>query len=940
MTKRVNWYDFKRVTLEDLQAEQSYNKDTLSLQTSTSIGSGVILESVLDKVVFDTRFLSTVQNSYVSTDTFDGRGIISDPYVCSDYSEGTQISVVLSDTLATKTVPVVVTFLGTDFEDNLIYEHLVCKSNGTFDTYNHFKTIQNILFQNVFGNLNTTVDGVGCYALISDGYVKVMEAASCSTSMAENIASFTQPDQIFSNYKSYNPAYNLEQTLDEALNSSFDIDSLGIETTVTNPQALAVGGSSSLIYVQKFKMYGNNIQNIKLLLSLASGSTWSGSITVGIRKLQTSSNLVSVGRLLPTNPWDFEPEPVAMTEVSLSETEMLDRGIVLGSEYKEVDFCFSETVLGNANLSGLVDGDWYCVTVRRTTSSSVGTILVASNYITTSNLQHTEDITSPFPLLAPITLYSEAFLASPANARLYVAVQGDLLKVVNGKISDSGVVSTSEKTVLSDSNTYKQRIERSISGFANTSTGVPNYGLLESSVLSSTPELHPKSGDMVDSRLEDITEFSVIDYEDVQALYATKPNMVLSAIATDMNPRGNPTISGQVFYPGLLHGNIADIVNPPNDLLNYNVVGSIFIPNTLKTSLKYRIIKQEVILDGYGDLNEDGFVNLDDLAMQSLLDGYSTLLATTGTYSGASQKANMAAGLINAIDLIKANLNTDTEINSTDISALSTFVQDGTAFPNGQSTFNRVRLTLEPVSDASSVLTSDGISTLKIENLDTDLLSTWSAVVSWQILPVIHWTKENVVIEDIRRFCLITSTEFSLTDLSSGKNSGANVTFIPGDLILSGSVINQDGSNHALDYEKAIISIELPDGNTEKEMNFFENFVKNKMKFSDGDLVTQEALANNQILFEVSVSSYAKNMGLSVDGYVEYSDIGDDADEAIGTYIDQSTGLLRVRAYNIVNNDVRPEVRTRIIVTVSLKKAGWKNAYKNISYSELPALWM
>jgi len=55
--------------------------------------------------------------------------------------------------------------------------------------------------------------------------------------------------------------------------------------------------------------------------------------------------------------------------------------------------------------------------------------------------------------------------------------------------------------------------------------------------------------------------------------------------------------------------------------------------------------------------------------------------------------------------------------------------------------------------------------------------------------------------------------------------------------------------------------------------------------------------------------------------------------------MDQGSGLMRIKAYNIVNNDVRPEVRTRIYVVVNLKRAGWKNLPRVVSDTELSALW-
>jgi hypothetical protein len=278
-------------------------------------------------------------------------------------------------------------------------------------------------------------------------------------------------------------------------------------------------------------------------------------------------------------------------------------------------------------------------------------------------------------------------------------------------------------------------------------------------------------------------------------------------------------------------------------------------------------------------------------------------------------------------------------VNSADISALTSYITDGTAFPSGESAFIRVRLELEPLTDQVSSLASDGTSTLRIEDADTDLLTTFSAAVDFSVEFIPTWYPEQVVITDLRRFVNSASLDFDATDLTAATPTGGkNNLFVPGDTYLLGNILNSDGSFHRLDYERAILDFELPDGSTEAEVNIFQTFVKDKLYFSDGTLVSASALNNSQIIFEVKVSSYAKNMGLSVDGYVDYFDIGDSADEAVGTYIDQSTGLMRIRAYNIVNNDLRPEIRTRIQVVVNLKKAGWRNLPVTISAADLSSV--
>lgn len=942
MNKRVNWYDFKRVTANDMQAEQAAWQGAASNAQLSSAGSGVLKAAGVEPVLFDSDALSTTQNSWVVAGAFDGRGIFESAYTATDTAEGMQIAIELSDSGANETIPFICTILGTDFEDNLQYEHIRAPQNGTYCSYKHYKTVQNLMVQNLFGNSDTRVDGYGSFSL--GGRVVVSEAGSLLPQVSEFVSRNTlTPDVIFANYKLYDPIETLETVLEDALFGAYAVADLNIDVDVFENKEFTAGGSTEVIYGQKFRMRGNNIQKIQLLLALASGSTWTGSLSVGIRKLQTPENFASSSRFLPSRPIDFDPELETLAEVSLSQAEMLETGVVLGVDHSLVDFVFSETSVGQASLSRLEDGEWYCFTVRRIGSTTTGTLQLATSLYTGitgfNSLFTEEEFSGSGGGGGRISVFSSGFWSDINDRALHYTVFCDSARAAGGDFIDNGTRASARKTGTNSLNQATQIVERS-DGLAGTATGTANYIVAQAVPLTSEPEVAVKTGDTINSRVHDTLALSALSFDEVEDLYATSPNMLPVAIVTDTNPRANPTITGISYYPGLFFGNTLDIMNPSSDLLNKKVVGSIITPNTANPAFRYRITAQEIVLDGYGDLDGDGQITYSDLNLASELDGYDVNLQTTGSFSSAQQIAAMAAGNISALDLLKANLNTDSEIDTLDLAALTSYITAGTAFPNGQAGFYRVRLTVEPLVDQLEYLNMDGTSILHIEQEDTSLLSTFSGPITWEITPVRIWRPSLVEVQDIRRFAISTAVEFVPSDLTeSTPTAGKNNAIIPSDVYLGGVILDADGEPHPLDYERAQVELELPDGSSEKEINIFDAFVKNRMRFSDGSLVTASALAAGQVFFEVSVSSFAKNMGFSVDGYVDYSDVGDDADEAVGTYIDQSSGLLRVRAYHVVNNDVRPEVRTRIYVVVNLKRAGWKNAPRVVSDVELAALW-
>ena len=937
--KRPHWYDFQKVTTNDLRSEQEAWLDAVAEATSGSSGTGIQLEQAIDRVVFDTSSLSVTQSAWVSTNVFDGRGILPEAYVCSDIVEGNQISVKVTGSRATEFLPMICTILGTDFDDNIYYEHVRCPNDGIFQTYGHFKIVENILFQNLYGNTDATIDGYGSFNL--GGTVVISEASSIAPASDTIVANQSHtPDIVFSQYKLYNSGNTLTQVLDEALRYAYSVDDLSINTTVSETRVFSANATSETVYAQKFRMRGSNIQKVQVLLALQSGSSWSGSISVGIKRLLNRETFSSATRYLPDTLIDFDPETGYLAEVNLDQAAMADLGINLNSAHQVVDFVFSETSLGNANLAELTEDAWYVVTVRRTGSSATGSISIPIVPIYTGIDPYTKREDEDFRSGAGrFTVFSGGIWTDVLDRTTWYRICGDAFRTASGVIVDGGSRVVSPKTFVNSSAVKTQYAERGVA-FADSSTGVDNYLIAQSAAQLLDLVTHPATGDKQASRELDVPELSSLSLSEVASLLATKPNLICVASGSDLNPRANPTVSGTIFSPGLFRNNILDIPNPPVDLINYNVVGSIITPNSLKPSIRYRIVSQQVFVDGYGDLDSDGEINISDLSAVEALVGYSTSLSTTGTLTAAAQRAAVIAETVQMVSILKANLNTDSEVDSADVAALNDFINLGTAFPNGQGQFNRVRLVVEPLTNRIEYLDTDGRSNLAVHEADTDLLGTFSVSFGYVITPIRTWLESAVHVTDLRRIVISAATSFASSDLTATvPTGGVNNLIAPGNIYLGGNILNQDGSFHRLDYERVAVELELPDGTSEKEINIFNVFVKNRMSFSDGSIVTSESLAAGQVSFEVQVSSFAKNIGFAVDGYVDYGDVGDSADEAVGTYIDHGTGLLRVRAYNIVNNDIRPEVRTRIYVIVNLKKAGWRNSPRVVSGTELASLW-
>lgn len=923
-----NWFDFRKVNLEDLVLEQTSNNTNVALTNNAIMGSGILLDFPEEKVIFDSDSLSVEQSGWVSLGTFDGRGVADAAYTPSDPEEGNQIAVTISDARLDGAVNTVVTLFGKLFDNSLFYEHLEFKNNGTLVSKNHFKSVLNYAFQNFRGNNNTYVDGYGCFDV--GGRCIISEASSYRISRDLVAAEQSRkPDMIFRSYKVYNPALTLENVVQDAIGASNDVDELDITTTVANTRSFEEGGTTETIYAQKFKMSGDNIQKVSLLLSLDSGSTWTGTLVIGIRPLMTSTSCST--DFLPDNEIDFDPDTVPLEEVALNQSQLEERGYVLTSEPQIVDFTFTESQISNPSLSNIEDGQFYVLTIRRTGSTATGTI----------TLQEATNDSSEERL----TVFSGSDWTDVSDSTLWYIVWSDSVKVSSGTAYDEGVRLPILKTRLDSSGVYEQNLITDLN-LINTSEGAENYLIVEQDIEYFNEIVHPRTGDKIVSQKRDAPKFTMLQQDEVLVKIIENPSTVVLARVKDNNPRSNPEITGTITHPGAAIGNVINIINPPTDLLVQNVIGSTIIPNTTKTNIKYRITSQTVILDGYGDVDGDGNVELSDSTFLSDLDGYHVFAADTGTYTSAQQQALIASGALDILAVIRSDLNSDGYVDTTDINALSAFLSDGTAFPHGASEFTRVLLTVEPIVDPILSYNSTAISTLQVEVEDPDLIDPanfdFATGIDFRIDFVPVWYQEQIEVLDLRRYVNATFLDFSGDYLQSSVESGGqNNLFIAGDNYLSGNVKSLDGSWHPLDYEENIIELTLPSGNTEGEINIFDEYVAGTMYFSDRTLVGNSAINNGQVKFNVSVGSHVKNVSDYMDGYLDfdgYNDgYGSNADEVIGASIDHDTGLLRIRAFNIVENEFFPELRTKISVKVSLKKAGFANPTVEVDSTTLTA---
>jgi hypothetical protein len=930
ISPRVNWFDGQNVTEEDLDTEQNAWINTSSNSTEIFAGSGVEQDFAIQRVLFDSDSAPASIQTLIDTQNFDGEPIfpidsfgntvILQP---SDASQGNQLDIRISDSSLEGFASLKVFVFGTTFGGNFAQEAFIFNDNGTKISRNHYTSITAIMTQDFRGNQNTIVDG---YASRNNGgSLKILEAlpmrVARDTIMVEQSI---EPNQDYKNFKPAVLFKTLDIVLDEiAASINASKDDLNINLQSTTQRTLAPN-QTGVIVGEKFQATTNNIQKVTVLLSVERRSLvpagqefdWTGDIVLGIRRLQTATTCPT--DVIPGTPIEFDPEPSALAEVSFDKADLENIGVVLTDEPKEVDFIFTQSALANPSVEpSIIPGDYYILTIRRTGNVSVGTIVLeeAANTSTDPTVTDTKRM----------SVFSQNSWVDVTESDLWFKVHTNALRIVDGVAIDEGVQIRNPKVKQNAvTGVEEPYIEGGLS-LIDVASNAENYVIVQKANTFSQPEPSPTTGNLVFTRVEDSPDVSVVSQSTLVSLLDSGNNTVVLGMATDNNPVGNPLITGSTEYPGLQRGNKFTIINPSSDILVNNLVGSILVPNSADPTKKYRIIKTEIFTDIYGDVNGDGVIDIDDVNRAQEIgnivggDGYSTSL-NLGSVPSATQISGVITSQSVSIDeILRADVNGTGIVSIADVALIQQHIILGTSFSVGGS-FSRAVLTVEDLTDPLNT-------SVDIPGTDSVFNAVPFSNVSFRIEFLPLWSEENLEITDLRRFIPKTFTSIDSSDITgSTKSGGQNSTFIPGDMLLGGDILSLDGTNYPIDLEVSSIVIDLPEGNTEGEIDVFSNFIRNTMTFSDGTTVDLSALADNQVRVVASIQSFTKDL----DGY-DFQDGYSTIDESVSVLYTQTSGILRLRAYNIKRVDTRPELSTKIVLTVYLKKAGFNNLDQTIS---------
>jgi hypothetical protein len=922
---RVNWYDGQQVNEGDVTDEQNRNVGIDAATVNNFFGTGVLNENPISLTIFDSNNLNSSQQALYDSYSFDGSDLALGLPSVSDTTNGVQLNVTLTDVTLDGSDATYVSIIGDEFGGNLIHDDLTFNENGTQITRGRYKSIRSIIFSNFAGNLN----GSAFLAVNTDGYnltgrCVIQEAMAMEVSRDTVAASqVDEPNQYFTNFHTISPSITITEMLTDAIGSDKSFSELGISFTPKNRRGIVANDVTTRIG-QKYLAGGNNIQKVTALLSVQysaasalipgnDGYEWSGSIVLTLHELQTDVQCpVSP---VPDTAIDFDPDPTILAQITLDADDLAKQGVVLDGYARPVDFIFTGSKISDPLRSTIDKTKYYSLTIGRSGNADSGTILIEESTDRATN--------------SHMIIYDGTQWIDVLSSDMWFVVQGDYVKVADGVAYDDGI-GIQVLRIDEDSTGTQVPYVEGLLPFYTTTKDAYNYVLLDVTDEFTEPEQDQRTGNQVYSRVNPTPLISLENATNRTALLATEPNSIFLANTRDRNSRGNPAeITGTTCYPGLAYGNRFNILRPSADLIQNNLVGSILHPVSSGCSdCNFRIIKQTLYNDAYGDVNGNGTISQNDVdIVNNWLLSYGSI-----DISDAADQTLFTTGVIDVMQFFRADVNGDGIVNSTDANLIQGYVNGSVSTFSVGSTFPRMELLVEKITDPLIGAAADIPGTC-CNSFDAPFSLT--TCVPWKIEYFATWMPDLINVIDSRRL-LSKSTDGDW--------------FVAGDLIITDNILNPDGTPYSVDFEMNHLSLDFPltdsYGNATVLDGYagillFDAFVAESslgltssgfqaMKYSDGYYV-QIGDFPTKVKITASIQSIV----------TEHTVVLGKTTEIIGLHYEPTTSMLTIGLQDLYNDAVlgaTPSLSTKLLVSVYLKKAGFANTTRSITKSQMRTL--
>lgn len=605
---RPIWYDAQQVDETDLNSEQTANITVESATLNNHIGTGILPEELVQKVIF---------NSTLAVGYLDGLAIFPQAQP-TDTNLGNQLSISLTGSTASGERQVKVCIIGLDFQENLQYEIFYFDTNETQTSRRHFSAVLVLLFQDFIGNPTLSFN--------LGGEIIITEAAPMTLSRdVIMVAQDTYPNLFFRDFFIDPSISQLTlQTMLQAAMPLYNTADLNIFTEPLDELALLSGDVTTQIG-EKFAATTNNIQKITLLLSVRNlvvgqqnNLVWAGDIVVSIYPLE--SVLDCPTDFVPPALINFPPNNVPLAQISYNYTSLLAAGTQLDSVPQPVDFVFSNSPIAGGNL--MVPGQYYAVTIKRSGAANQCDILIAVGANVIQN--------------SIITTFAGNLWVDITDEQLWFRVWTDAAKVSSGQAYDAGNGVTIPKTTTDP---ITQATVDNIFGAQEFTPGQVFSAVLQAVTQDSAPVPDQRTGNPVDSRQQFVPQVTLMNPVNVAALEASSEPLILGTIA-DKNVQNfaaatvitAPLFSATMAVDELLIRVIEDptdtiryntnVIGLVTELLNGNLVGALITPDSTHPAITYRIASARLCSMIVGDVDGNGVIDANDTALLNTFLGY------------------------------------------------------------------------------------------------------------------------------------------------------------------------------------------------------------------------------------------------------------------------------------------------------------------------------
>lgn len=686
--KRVNYFDGQRITESDLDNDQNYFRSLISNLVLDFHSSGILQIDQNKRFLLDLsqigKYGENLSKSVVETGRYDGRYINLDRQP-SDIIYGNRLIFDLKNSdsrgrNSTKVLIVGRVFNSINDADDIVTEVLTIKNNDSVITRNYYNKVFGIILNNYSGGLGknhfeASIESLN--NLKSDTALTVYEAQPLT--VHTDLINFKQdqsPNFDLMNFISSSTSNTIKDEISAALSSDVSISQVYADFEEKEIISFEKNANINIKYGQKFLSKNNNIQNVQVYMSvdkdttLADNYDWNGDLIFSLYELSTE--LSSCSKRVPESLLDYDPELSPIIQISMDKQDLEDEGIKLTEDPQLVTIDLSNTIVANPSGGLIEKNKYYAFEIKRSGLNNVGKLNLFKGYQINKRKEELNIPLNPVEKFGPqhYTFYQFDPLTNQyvddKDSSMWMKVHSSSLEVTDGICyTTSGLFVMVPKTYQYVGDNEVLYYERNID--LPKINGDKNYLVLENVQSFKDADVHPRTGNFIYTRIQDIPGFKFLTADELASIDPKDYPLILASIA-DKNPRSSVSIEDSFDSAGLYDTNYFYILSPSQSLQKEKFIGRNFIPDTdCQCKTVYEIIDVECKDILYGDLNKDGEITSADV--ESILE------LSGNTINSEDTERRLFGSEFDIIDFEISDLNDDGSVDGFDIELLEDAIE-------------------------------------------------------------------------------------------------------------------------------------------------------------------------------------------------------------------------------------------------------------------------